>query len=141
MEVMYRGTVYPWQCDHMGHMNVMWYVGKFDEATWQLFSAIGITADYMRTSGRGMAAVDQRISYQREVRAGDVILVRSAILEVRSKVIRLCHQMENAADGEAVAMTVLTAVHIDTEKRRSCELPEEHLARAETMVTDFDPGL
>ena len=31
-----RGTVYPWQCDHMNHMNVMWYVGKFDEATWNL---------------------------------------------------------------------------------------------------------
>jgi acyl-CoA thioesterase FadM len=28
----YRGTVYPWQCDHVGHMNIMWYVGKFDEA-------------------------------------------------------------------------------------------------------------
>jgi acyl-CoA thioesterase FadM len=25
----YRGTVYPWQCDHVGHMNIMWYVGKF----------------------------------------------------------------------------------------------------------------
>ena len=24
----YRGAVYPWHCDHMGHMNVMWYVGK-----------------------------------------------------------------------------------------------------------------
>ena len=23
----YRGTVYPWQCDHVGHMNIMWYVG------------------------------------------------------------------------------------------------------------------
>src|SRR5215470_11750022 len=28
-----RSVVYPWQCDHMGHMNVMWYTGKFDEAT------------------------------------------------------------------------------------------------------------
>ena len=25
----YRGIVYPWHCDHMGHMNVMWYAGKF----------------------------------------------------------------------------------------------------------------
>ena len=141
MEVTYRGTVYPWHCDHMGHMNVMWYVGKFDEATWQLFSGIGITPDYLRTSGRGMVAVDQRISYRREVRAGDVVLVRSAILEVRSKVIRFCHQMENAATGEAAAITVLTGVHIDTEKRRSCELPEEQLARAKAMVTDFDPGI
>jgi len=30
----YCGTVYPWQCDHVGHMNIMWYVGKFDEANW-----------------------------------------------------------------------------------------------------------
>ena len=37
----YRGAVYPWQCDHMGHMNVMWYVGKFDEATWNFFSDSG----------------------------------------------------------------------------------------------------
>ena len=40
----YRGVVYPWHCDHMGHMNVMWYVGKFDEATWNLFAQVGVTA-------------------------------------------------------------------------------------------------
>jgi hypothetical protein len=22
--VTYKGAVYPWQCDHIGHMNVMW---------------------------------------------------------------------------------------------------------------------
>ena len=41
--ITYRGTVYPWQCDHMGHMNVMWYVGKFDEATWQILSTLGLS--------------------------------------------------------------------------------------------------
>jgi acyl-CoA thioester hydrolase len=25
--ITYRGAVYPWHCDHRGHMNVMWYVG------------------------------------------------------------------------------------------------------------------
>ena len=43
--VTYRGTVYPWHCDHMGHMNVMWYVGKFDEATWHLLAALGLSRD------------------------------------------------------------------------------------------------
>ncbi len=47
-----------------------------------------ITPDYLRTSGRGMVAVDQRISYRQEVRARDAVLVRSTILEARSKVIR-----------------------------------------------------
>jgi acyl-CoA thioester hydrolase len=39
--IMYRGVVKAEHCDHMGHMNVMWYVGKFDEASWQLFAAKG----------------------------------------------------------------------------------------------------
>ena len=67
----YRGTVYPWHCDQMGHMNVMWYVGKFDEATWQLFAAAGITPSYLRAQRRGMVAVDQRLSYRGELYAGD----------------------------------------------------------------------
>ena len=62
----YRGTVYPWHCDHMGHMNVMWYVGKFDEATWQFFHAVGLSPSLLRERWRGMAAVEQRISYARE---------------------------------------------------------------------------
>ncbi len=58
----YRGTVYPWHCDHIGHMNVMWYVGKFDEGTRQFFNAIGLTPSFLRTANRGMAAVDQQVS-------------------------------------------------------------------------------
>ena len=50
----YRGTVYPWHCDHNGHMNIMWYVGKFDEANWNLFALIGLTPSYLRESGRGI---------------------------------------------------------------------------------------
>ena len=30
LPLTYRGGVYPWHCDHVSHMNVMWYVGKFD---------------------------------------------------------------------------------------------------------------
>ncbi len=28
----YRGTIYPWHCDHLGHLTVMHYVGFFDQA-------------------------------------------------------------------------------------------------------------
>jgi acyl-CoA thioester hydrolase len=40
-EASYRGTVYPWQWDHVGHMNIMWCVGKFDEANWNVFASSG----------------------------------------------------------------------------------------------------
>ena len=54
----YRGAVYPWHCDHMGHMNVMWYVGKFDEATWHLFRMVGLSSAWLKANGRGMATVE-----------------------------------------------------------------------------------
>lgn len=114
----YRGTVYPWQCDHMGHMNVMWYVGKFDEATWHLFAQIGMTPSYLRASGRGMAAV-QYIRYKRELLAGDIIEVRSRILELRDKVLRFAHDMTNVETGESAASCELTGVHLDRAARNS----------------------
>ena len=79
----YRGTVMQWHCDHMGHMNVMWYVGKFDEATWNLFAQFGITAQYLRESGKATAAVDQRLQYRRELLAGDTVVINSGVLEFR----------------------------------------------------------
>ncbi|KUN29596.1 hypothetical protein AQJ23_02195 [Streptomyces antibioticus] len=45
-------------------------MGKFDEATWQLFAGIGLTPARLREARRGMVAVDQRISCRRELRAG-----------------------------------------------------------------------
>ncbi len=139
--ITYRGTVYPWHCDQMGHMNVMWYVGKFDEATWQFFTALGVTPTYMREYERGMVAVEQRISYKRELRAGDVITIRSGILEMKEKVIRFCHEMRNEETGEIAAVTVLTGVHLDRKIRKSCPFPAEVLARGRELVVAYDPGI
>ena len=118
-EATYRGTVYPWQCDHVGHMNIMWYVGKFDEANLNLFARLGLTPSYLRTSGRGMAAVQQNISYKRELLAGDIVEVRSVLLEVREKLIRFRHDMTNVETSEIAATCEITAVHMDRAARKS----------------------
>jgi acyl-CoA thioester hydrolase len=124
-DITYRGTVYPWHCDHVGHMNVMWYVGKFDEATWNLFQRLGITPGYLRRQQRGMAAVDQHIEYRREVKSGDVVTIRSQVLELSERKIRFRHEMVNGDTGEVAAVTTLLGVHMDTQARRACAFPAE----------------
>ena len=133
----YRGAVYPWHCDHMGHMNVMWYIGKFDEATWTYLSLLGLTPDYLRDNQRGMAAVEQRIAYQRELVPGDIVVVRSGTLEIRDRVIRFVHEMRNATSGEVAAIVVNTAVHLDTVARRATIFPDEVKGAARAHVVDF----
>ena len=130
----HRGVVYPWQCDHMGHMNVMWYVGKFDEATWQLFTMLGMTPSFLREQQRGMAAVHQETSYLRELHAGDVITISSRVLEIREKVLRFVHEMRNVETGEIAATTTLTAVHLDTHIRKSCPFPPAILERIRAFM-------
>jgi acyl-CoA thioester hydrolase len=134
MTVTYRGTVYPWHCDHVGHMNVMWYVGKFDEATWHLFSELGLTPTFLRTSHRGMAAVDQRISYIAELHAGDIVTVRTGVLEIRERSLRFFHEMRNDETDTVAATTELKAVHLDTKARKACAFPEAVIERAKARI-------
>jgi acyl-CoA thioester hydrolase len=130
----YRGTVYPWHCDHVGHMNVMWYVGKFDEASWQLFNAIGLSAAYLRDAQRGMAAVDQHLSYLQELHAGAVVCVRTRVLEIKERSIRFEHEMLDEGSGTVAARTTLKAVHLDAVARKSVPFAEAVLARAKALL-------
>jgi acyl-CoA thioester hydrolase len=126
--------VYPWHCDHMGHMNVMWYVGKFDEASWQLISTLGLTQRRFREQGRAVATVEQRIDYKRELHAGDIITIRSAALEIKDKALKLVHEMRNDDTGEIAATMVTVGVHIDAATRRACSWPADVRARALTKI-------
>ena len=134
--ITFRGVVYPSHCDHMGHMNVMWYTGRFDEATWQLFGHIGLTPSYLRDHKRGMAGLEQHTAYKRELFAGDLIAIRSEILEMREKVIRLHHEMLNVETGEIAATSTLVAVHLNRETRKSCPFTADVLERGRQHTAD-----
>ena len=130
----YRGVVYPNQLDHMNHMNVQWYTSKFDEGTWHLFSCVGITNKYIHDNDKGMAALEQITKYKAEVMAGDLLVVKSKVLEVKDKTIRFFHTMYNAETGDEVATTELVAVHLDRNKRKGCSLPDDIRSRCEEMI-------
>ncbi len=134
MLLTYRGLVQPWHCDLMGHMNVMWYAGKFDEATWGLFATVGIDSGYIREQKRGMVAVQQNTTYKKELLAGEVVSVRSRFIEVREKVLLLEHEMIKDQTGEVAASTQLTGVHLDMVSRKSCPFPSEIAARIQASL-------
>jgi acyl-CoA thioester hydrolase len=81
-----------------------------------------------------MAAVQQNITYKRELRAGDVVSIRSGVLEIREKVIRFFHEMHNDETGETAAIAELTGVHLDTALRKSCPFPLHVYERAHAMI-------
>jgi len=81
-----------------------------------------------------MVAVQQETSYKRELLPGDLIVIRSGILEMREKVIRFHHEMVNSETNEVAATTILTGVHLDSQTRKSCPFPGEILDAARQLI-------
>ncbi len=131
-QLTYKGAVYPWHCDHMGHMNVMWYVGKFDEATWAYFASLGLTPAKSRDNARGMAALEQNLTYKREVLPGDTLEIYTSTVEIKDKTVRFNHEMIDCETGEIVSICELLAVHMDTNARKAIALPKEVQIKAVT---------
>jgi acyl-CoA thioester hydrolase len=95
---------------------------------------LGLSPTFLRSARRGMAAVDQHISYIQELHAGDVVTVRTALLEFKEKSLRFVHEMTNDEGNIIVAKSTLKAVHMDTDARKSCAFPEAIAARASAML-------
>jgi acyl-CoA thioester hydrolase len=133
----YRGTVYPWHCDHMNHMNIMWYVGKFDEANWNFFTQIGLTPSFLRANNRGMVAMDQRIAYLSELHAGDTIMVRTGVVAVCEKSLKFFHEMRKCESGDVAAVTLMAVAHIDAVARKSTPLPTEIATRLREQIIEY----
>jgi acyl-CoA thioester hydrolase len=112
----------------------MWYVGKFDEASWHLMAAAGITPSYMRDAQRGMAGVQQNITYKRELLAGAIVEIRSYIVSISERKLGWVHEMRNAENDEVCAICELTAVHIDRVTRRATPFPPNVKKRVEELL-------
>ncbi len=114
-------------------MNVMWYTGKFDEATWHFFTMFGLTRKFLDEEKRGMAAIEQITKYLKEVLPGDTIAIRTHMLEVGNKTVRFVHEMFDTATGKPVATTELVGVFMDTKLRKSVAFSEEMREQAEKL--------
>jgi acyl-CoA thioester hydrolase len=131
-----RGTVHEWQRDHMGHINVRAYMEFFEEACWQFYAMLGLTASKLRSGEVHLAAVQQNISYQKELYPGDTIAVRTGVLELREKVLRFRHELYNTENDEVASTCEFTVVCLDPQARKSRPFPAECAARARGLTIE-----
>lgn len=132
------GTVYPFQLDHMGHVNVQFYVGLFDEASWSFFTWMGLSAERIARDGVGMAALVQENRFYAELKPGQSLEAWTRVLGTSRQTVRYRHEMFRRDDGRLVATSELTAACLDLATRRARPLPEDIQTR---LVAHVCPGL
>ena len=128
-----RGTVHEWQRDHMGHINVRAYMEFFDAASWQVYAALGLPPSLLRSGALSLAAVQQNISYTKELYPGDTVEVASEVLELREKVLRFRHELRNSETQDVCAICEFTVVCLDPQTRKSRPFPPQVAAKAAAL--------
>ena len=132
----FRGVIYPWHCDHMGHMNVMYYVNFFDQAAGHLISACGFKWSEIGEQKIGFADVKHVIEYKAEQKVGSLITVESGIVKRGRTSLVGTHRMLNPETGELAATMEVTTILFDLAARKSIPLPEENWPLIDALLVE-----
>lgn len=130
----FRGVVYPWLCDHMGHLTVPRYFEMFDVAAYHLYHVLG---EPTPGDGQfGLADVRHEIDYRHEARVGALLLIRSGVVATGRSSLRARHVMMDP-DGQVVhAVLESTTVRLDLVARKSAPLTPAFTTRAADFLIE-----
>lgn len=129
----FRGVAYPWFCDSMGHMNTQHYCAMFDTATFHYLASLGGFGK-LKSSGLGWADRKQTITYEHELLAGELVIVRTSPVRIGRTSISYMHVMQNAETDALHASCENVTVLFDLNKREAVPLTEEMRRLAERQL-------
>ncbi|MEV3964229.1 thioesterase family protein [Nocardia sp. NPDC050193] len=111
--------------DFNDHMNAMYY-GIIVYRGQSKFSAlIGMGGDYVDRTGQGKVVVQSSLGYEREVRRGDELEIRSWLLGSDEKRIHVLHEVFSLNMRCRVAVSEQLDLHFDLSSRRSSPMSAE----------------
>ena len=128
-----RGVVQPHQCDRSGWMLPEFFIGRVsDSISNLLFNWRKTLADAAVTRGEpqartGGAVLEYRIVYRRWPRAGDRLVIRSALGQVKEKMNSYVHWILDPDADEAWCTSEAMAVALNLDTRKIITAPPEQM--------------
>ena len=117
-----RDAVKPGEVDAAGRITLPAAIHRFSAANGHVLAAFGLSPKYMRDNDRGFSTFEFQLGFEAGVRAGDPLLVRSALTHVGNSSMRILHAMTDERSGERVATLEQSGVQLDLAARRPAPL-------------------
>jgi acyl-CoA thioester hydrolase len=134
----YRAVVFPWHCDHLGHLNVRWYGHFFDDAGWHLWLRIGMSHVTFKARGVVTVVASIKTDFHHESGAGDLLLIESAFTRIGGKSLTMSQRMTNAETGALCATQDVVEVFFSMESRKAAPMPDDIRAKLGAVVIALD---
>lgn len=122
MRMVAIGVVKPAECDRHGFLLPRFFTNHFINGITALQQPDTPFADGLTVPGG--AAVENRLVYRRWPRAGDALVIRSAITAAEERRYNWVHWMFDLESGELLASNEAVAICIDLDSRKSMPLPD-----------------
>lgn len=122
-----------WECDSNRHMNVMYYINKFEHAG-RNFDLNLQFLDLKEKEAIGIVVLEQKINYFQEVFEDDLLYIESTLLEVGNKAFKVLHEMYNARTQKMVSTMEVVLVLFDKINRKSLPFPEGRRLELQTYL-------
>lgn len=130
----FRGVVFPWHCDAMGHMSVQHQMPLLDNAVYHLLGHFGPVAEVVDGRRAGWADVSHEIGYLHELVAGDLLVLKSGILAIGRSSIRHRTILSRRPDAKACTILEGVTVRFDLDARKATPLSERERAIAGRLM-------
>ena len=136
--VLTHATVVPEWLDYNGHMNVAYYTQVFDLAVDAYKAVIGLTLEYIESTGRSTVALESHVTYQQEAHLGDELRVETRVLGCDGKRAHIYQELYR--DTTLLATQESLALSFDKATRRSAPF-EPHIAEGYRRMVEAQAGI
>ena len=136
----YRGTVYRWEVDNVDHFTVAYYFERFEDATLGILQAIGLDPGSLAGAGRACVTLDCHVRYLRELRVGDILHIRSGVIDVGADTLVLGHQVFDSGDGTLCTAVAQRAALVEIGSRAPLPLAHAQRQAAEYLRVEWTPA-
>jgi len=121
-----------WECDSNGHMNVMYYINKFENAGRNLSLEMGVSK--IMSKEIGFVVVEQTIKYLREVFEDDLLFVESSLVNFSNKAMVMRHEMFNGITKDLVSTMDVVGVLFNKTNRKAIPIPKDRIDILKKMI-------
>ncbi|HUF57006.1 MAG TPA: thioesterase family protein, partial [Thermohalobaculum sp.] len=119
--------------DYNGHMNVAYYTMAFDNALDEVYAALGIGENLVRSHRMGPMALQSQLHYLGELVEGRRFACDFRLLDADAKRTHCFLEMIDLERDTVAATYETLSLNVDLEGRRSAPYPPESAARIERL--------
>lgn len=110
-QTTWAGDCSAWECDELGHLNMSYYLDKFEQARMGLFIQLGLVEAFRPDAYSTVRSRDIHIKYLAESRPGNPLRIKSAIIALHETTAEVGHVMYHI-DGRMAATLREVVEHV-----------------------------